>query len=401
MIDTKIETRIKQEYDVIVVGGGIAGVSAAVAASRAGSRVLLMEKGINLGGLATAGLISWYEPLCDGNGTQMIGGIGEELIRLAVRVGFDNLPKSWGGEREPATPRNDRFSSFFSPTFFAMALDAYVMDAGVELLFDTRATYPIMDGNRCRGILAENINGREFYPAKMVIDASGDAVIASRVGIPCESGENFFTYIVHCYDRNSAEKYAASGDTVKFRRWKNCGSTLTGKGHPDGMKLFHGDSAEEVTEFVLTGKQKMMEAYAGTDRTERDIMMLPSMPQFRTIRHIVGKTLFDGSTDGIPCADSIGSAGDFRTKGRRFDIPYSTLYHPEYPNLLTAGRIISSTGDGWEITRVIPVCALTGQAAGTAAALAIQHGASADAVPYPELYSNLKQNGVLFALEPR
>ena len=96
---------------MIVVGGGIAGISAAVTAARNGASALLIEKGINLGGLATVGLISWYEPLCDGYGKKLIGGIAEELIYLATECGFDNLPDEWGGKSGNA-PRNNRFSSF-------------------------------------------------------------------------------------------------------------------------------------------------------------------------------------------------------------------------------------------------------------------------------------------------
>ena len=92
----------KPAYDVIVVGGGIAGVAAAVAAARNGAKTLLMEKQIHLGGLATTGLISWYEPLCDGNGRQVIGGISEELIRLSVCYGLEDLPAQWGGEGKNA-----------------------------------------------------------------------------------------------------------------------------------------------------------------------------------------------------------------------------------------------------------------------------------------------------------
>lgn len=88
----------KENYDIIVVGGGIAGVAAAVSASREGAKVLLIEKSINLGGLATSGLISAYEPLCDGNGRQMVFGIAEELIRLSVKYCFDNFPEEWGGK---------------------------------------------------------------------------------------------------------------------------------------------------------------------------------------------------------------------------------------------------------------------------------------------------------------
>ena len=84
-----IKPEFKGDYDVIVVGGGIAGISASVSAARRGANVLLIEKQVNLGGLATGGLISWYEPLCDGEGNQMIYGIAEELIELSVQYCFD------------------------------------------------------------------------------------------------------------------------------------------------------------------------------------------------------------------------------------------------------------------------------------------------------------------------
>ena len=86
MISDKREIQVKENYDLIVVGGGIAGISASVSASRNGLNVLLIEKQINLGGLATTGLISWYEPLCDGQGNQVVFGIAEELIKLAKSI---------------------------------------------------------------------------------------------------------------------------------------------------------------------------------------------------------------------------------------------------------------------------------------------------------------------------
>ena len=74
-IHESLETPVLGEYDVIVCGGGISGLTAAVSAARLGASVLLLEKGVLLGGLATAGLISWYEPLCDGRGRRIMNGM--------------------------------------------------------------------------------------------------------------------------------------------------------------------------------------------------------------------------------------------------------------------------------------------------------------------------------------
>ena len=391
-----IETIIKKTHDVVVVGGGIGGVCAAVAAARQGASVLLIEKSINLGGLATRGLISWYEPLCDGEGHQMIGGLGEELIRLCASAGFNDLPVAWGGTDE--NPARKRYTTHFSPTFVSLELDRWVLEAGVELVLDSHATYPEMEGNICRGIIVEDAAGRSFYPARMVIDATGDATIAHRAGVPCVLGENFLSYWVHDFTYGTAQKYVEDQNLTKFRRWNCTGSAANGTGHPAGMKTFRGDSAEEITEFILTGKSMMLQKYEGLDPTEREIMTLPEMPQFRTIRHIVGKTTFAGTEDGVVCDAPIGATGDFRRAGTHYTIPYGTLYNAEYPNILTAGRIISAHGEGWEITRVIPVCALTGEAAGVAAALALSYGDNADAVPYEELRTRLAKCGVLFEI---
>jgi hypothetical protein len=392
----EIREKIYQGYDVVVVGGGIGGVSAAVAAAREGASVLLVEKLINLGGLATEGLISWYEPICDGDGAQMIAGIGEELIKLAASVGFDSLPEKWGGGT--CTPnRRGAYASHYSPTFFTLALDKWVQEAGVELLFDSRATYPKMEGNRCVGVIVENVSGTEFYPAKVVIDATGDATVMHRAGVPCMVGENFLSYVSHGFTYESAKVYAEDVDLRAFRKWKNAGSTLSGKGHPEGMKRFGGVDAREVTEFVTLGKARMLACYEGTDKNTREIMTLPTIPQFRTIRHIVGKTNFDGTTDGKNCADSIGTTGDFRHPGKHFAIPYSTLYNEEFPNMLAAGRIISAHGEGWEITRVIPTCALTGEAAGVAAAMAAKEEvADVTTLSVPALQQKLREKGVMF-----
>lgn len=365
-----ITTITREEYDVIVVGGGVAGIAAAVSAAREGARVLLMEKQVNLGGLATGGLISWYEPLCDSQGHQVVFGIAEELIKLCVRDCFDSLPEHWGGTDKSA-PRRDRYSTRYSPTVFALALDEYVTESGAKILFDTYGTYPVMEGNVCRGVITENADGRSFYPARVVIDATGDASIMHRAGVPCREGENYLSYLVHDIVFDDAKQFLDENKTWAVRNWVNAGSDMLGNGQPEGMPRVKGVTAEEITTFMLVGKRRMLERVRTRDRYSYDIMTIPSMPQFRTIRQIVGDSDFK-AVNGNSVPDSIGHTGDFRMAEQYvknvYDVPLSALYNSNFPNLLAAGRIISAPShDDWEVSRVIPTCAMTGEAAGKAA----------------------------------
>lgn len=369
MIEDKRQIIEKENYDVIVIGGGIAGVAASVAAARKGAKTFLIEKSVNLGGLATNGLISWYEPLCDGKGTQMIYGIAEELIKLCGKHSFENLPEKWGGEGHNKA-KNERYSTLFSPTVFSASLDGFVMDNGVNLRLDTLATYPVMEDNLCKGVVVESCSGREFFGAKVVIDATGDATIMHRAGVPTVLSKNFMTYVAQFCDLEGAKKLCEDSNFASFRKWMSIGSDMLGNGHPEGLDLLTGETAEEVTTYITEGKKSLMKKIEKMDKNSFDIMTLPFMPQFRTIRRIIGKTDFN-AIDGETYTDSIGNCGDFRPKGigNHYQIPFGALYNEEFPNLLAAGRIISSPqGDGWEVARVIPTCALTGEAAGKAAA---------------------------------
>ncbi len=395
MVQDKREIITRDSFDVIVVGGGIAGVAASVAASRQGMKTLLIEKSINLGGLATSGLISWYEPLCDGEGKKIAGGIAEELIKLCAKYGFDNLPKQWGGD-ERNEKRNDRYSTFYSPTVASIALDKFVLDNGVKIRFDTYGVYPVMEDSRCKGVICESADGRDFFEAKVVIDASGDACICDRAGLPTVVGENFMTYIVHYMDETMIDKYSEDKDICKLRAWRNCGSDMFGNGHPEGMRKLTGVTCEDITDYVIAGKRNILERIKDKDKNSFDIMTLPAMPQFRTIRRLVGAAEFN-AVDGEIYADNIGCCSDFRPNGagKHYQIPYRALYSEKAVNILAAGRIISAPqGDGWEIARVIPNCALTGEAAGNAASIMIKDNCAAKNVDIGKLQKLQSENGV-------
>lgn len=370
-----VETVKKGHYNVIVVGGGIAGVAASVSAAREGMSVLLIEKQVNLGGLATGGLISWYEPLCNGEGKQIVFGIAEELIKLSTKYCFDSLPKKWGGTERSAS-RRDRYATHYNPNVFSLVLDEYVLENGVELLFDTLATYPVMDGNICTGVIVENVSGREQYGADVVIDATGTASVMHRAGVPCAEGQNFASYVAHKIDDAVIDEYKENGYTWKLRHWDGAGSDMDGNGHPESEKLISGTDAKEASDYIIRGKARMLKKIKEWDRYSFDLMSIPTMPQFRTIRHIVGDSDFNADTE-VSFPDSIGRLTDFRTRKipNTYDFPLSALYNSDFPNLLAAGRIIStSTRDGWEVARVIPSCAKTGEEAGKAAARYVRSG---------------------------
>ncbi len=395
MVQDKREIVTRDSFDVVVVGGGIAGIAASVAASRQDMKTLLIEKSVNLGGLATSGLISWYEPLCDGEGKKIVGGIAEELIKVCTKYGFDNLPKQWGGD-ERNQKRSDRYSTFYSPTIASVALDKFVLDNGVKIRFDTYGVYPVMEESRCAGVICESADGRDFIPAKVVIDASGDASICDRAGLPTVVGENFMTYVVHYIDQDNINVHNETGDMCKLRGWKNFGSDMLGNGHPDGMRKLTGVSCEDITDYVITGKQNLLERIKDKDKNSFDIMTLPTMPQFRTIRRLVGAAEFN-AIDGETYTDNIGCCSDFRPNGagKHYQIPYRALYSENADNILAAGRIISAPqGDGWEIARVIPNCALTGEAAGNAASIMIKDGCAAKDVDVKKLQKLQSENGV-------
>jgi predicted NAD/FAD-dependent oxidoreductase len=131
---------VKYQFDVLIVGGGVAGIAAALSAVRRGAKVGLVEKQFLLGGLATAGIVTIYLPLCDGMGHQVSYGLAEELLRLSIQDGWEkNCPTAWleGGTLEQK--RDKRFEVRFNPQLFAIAAEQQLLREGVEILYGSSA----------------------------------------------------------------------------------------------------------------------------------------------------------------------------------------------------------------------------------------------------------------------
>lgn len=381
--------------DVLIAGGGVAGVAAALSAARNGAKVILLEKQSWLGGLATTGLINFWVPLCNGRGRLIIKGMAKELFDLSLRYGMDTVPPDWKNG-EPDKPTDQRCVSWFSSGIFALQLLKILRDTGVQVIYDCLVSAPVMDGTRCCGLIIDGKSGRQFFEAKTVIDATGDADILLRAGVPTIDGDDYYTYIAEGITLDGCRKAVAQNNIhLAYYRPHGGPSSLYGQGHPEGMPTFKGCSMELVNDYLQSNQLLLLEKEKDKPRGDRNIHMLPSMIQLRTSRRIDGAATLTLEDCYHHCDTSIGVICDFDNRDRLFEVPYGTLYHKDYGNLLTCGRSASASGWGWDVLRVIPPAILTGQAAGLAAALACRDNCAAKDVNLPELQEKLADTGVV------
>ncbi|KPJ56407.1 MAG: hypothetical protein AMS16_02485 [Planctomycetes bacterium DG_58] len=393
----------RKEFDVVVAGAGVAGVAAALECARSGLQTALVEKTILTGGLATSGLIYLYLPLCDGNGHQVTYGIAEELLHLSIRYGPGEIP-NWRDARD--ADESSRYIVYFSPASFILALDEALMEAGVETWLDTLICLPAMKGERVVGVEVENKSGRGVLSAKCVIDATGDADVAARAGAECATADNWLAMWALVASLATARQAAQQKTGKPLLDMLILGSYSNGERAPAGSGKFDGTDAREVTRFVLEGRKLLREYYQRklaesgvSERHNQFPLTLPSMAQFRTTRRIVGRTTLTDEEHSRHVDDSIGMVADWRKPGYVWEIPYGTLVPRDVKGLLAAGRCISSEGDAWEVTRVIPAAALTGQAAGAAAALAVENNTTPDRLEAAELQKRLRERGILLHID--
>jgi FAD-dependent oxidoreductase family protein len=379
----------EKNYEVAVVGGGIAGVAAALASARAGRKTVLLEKTVLLGGLATTGLVYIYLPLCDGNGTQVTFGICEELIKLSLKYGPGDIPADWNNKKNAA--ESQRYRCVFSPASFMLALDEVLQEAGVDIWLDTLVCDAKINAeNRLEAIEVENESGRGKISADCFIDASGSGIVARRAGAPCTDEINYLS--IWALEYNKHTPGSLQGNINMYH------GGCTSFDETD-HNIISGISGRKVSDFMLDGRKILREHYQGkyasaeADRKSLFPLKLPAMPQFRKIFAVNGMETLNSNQHSTFFKDSIGLVADWRKSGYVWEIPYGTLVPQKIKGLLTAGRCISSIGDAWEITRVIPTAALTGEAAGTAAAMAVEQEITPDKLDILELQGKLKNAG--------
>ena len=383
------ETGVHGAYDVIVVGGGVAGVAAGLAAARNGSKVLLVEKTTVLGGLATAGHVVWYLPLCDGMGRKVFGGIPEELLYASIKYGYNDLPGKWrGGPLE--ADGGERYKTVFNASAFVIALDELVKEAGIDLLLDTVFCDVVMEDGRCTTIIVENKSGRQAYRCKAVVDASGDADVLYRSGADCIEQDNHITYWAYYQSNNDSSSIAPN--YVKMLIMGN----FRGSDLPPGLPKYRGTNVRDVTNFLTRGREMALARIK--EDPNLSFSSFPSQAQFRTTRRLKGNHTLRTADAGRQFTDSIGCTGIWNIAGPVYEIPLGSLCTAKIKNIFAAGRIISAAnGQGWEIIRPIPACVMTGQAAGSAASIF----ARSNSLAIEELQTILKKDGAMLSMNEK
>lgn len=401
------EIRDCGHYDILVAGGGVAGVAAAVSGARHGKKVLLIEKSVKLGGLATLGLINFFVPMCNGRGKQIIFGMAEEMLRLALRYGYGDVPEAFVDGKIPQETLDGyraqgklppRYMTGYSADIFALALLELCHKEGVHLLFDSLVTRVLPDPQQpgsLQGVTVENKSGCCSYYASYFVDATGDADLLRRAGVPTLARGNYHSYQTLAISLESCRRAAASGDIGQATFYRHGGgANLYGGGHPTTVPLYDGADAGEVNRYLIDNQLELLQKLKTEGRKERDIVALPGMAQFRTTRCIQGDTVLRESDAYRHFADSVGAICDFDRRDYLFEIPYGALTRHGCGNIITAGRSAAGEGYAWDVLRVIPPAILSGQAAGTACALALDQGCSLPDIDIPRLQAALERAGV-------
>ncbi len=393
-ISESLKTPERYKCDVCVAGGGIAGISAALAAARQGAEVILLDRGFMLGGLATAGLVTIYLPICDGLGNQVSFGIAEELLRLSIKLGYDadhGYPAAWlegGGKEERCRMR---YEVRYNAQLFAILAERLLLDAGVKILYGAHACGCEERDGKITYIIIEGKSGREAIKARSVVDATGDCDIARLAGAETREfgGGNLLAAWYYSYSEG-AGKYG-----LNMHGFCDISDEEKAKGNKVDMltsRRFSGLDTEELSEQMILSHENTLAHIIKTRQEHPDTIptTIATIPQIRMTRCLSGAYTMDDTEIRKEFPDSVGLFSDWRKRGPVYELPFRTLYCEKIKNLLCAGRCISVTDAMWDITRVIPVCAVSGEAAGIAASMSDDM----TALDIGELQAKLKQGGV-------
>ncbi len=419
---------VYDECDVLVVGGGSAGHSAAIAAARAGNRnIILMERYGYCGGDVTGGYVLLIPALSFHEKTYVRGLQEEWFTRLQkIPGGVMGAPAELAGSNDPllirafdpyggatkVEPARVEHGFMLEPNQLKIELDLMLQEHrdAIRVLYHSWGVKPIMEGSVCRGVLFESKEGRKAVLAKFVIDATGDADLCRLSGAPTSSAIDD-----ECRCGSTALVYRLGGvDQRRFRQWRaanpsDYAALAAGAAKIHGFRsaliaATQGDmfwvnnwqpkrdcskiSDQTVTEMGTRVKIREVLEYYRTACPEifRNAYLYDIAPQLgvRGSHRIVGEHVIGANDWAFPKEheDCIAwhCTVDTLNDNAPIEIPYRAILPQKVDNLLAPGRHISADAVAIDNVNLIPQCVGTGQAAGVAAAVAVAEGSTAHTV---------------------
>ncbi|MDL2317982.1 FAD-dependent oxidoreductase [Eubacteriales bacterium OttesenSCG-928-A19] len=450
------EIPIAHRARVMVIGGGPAGLCAAIAAARMGVDTLLVEQGGCLGGMATQGLVGPFMTSYDRDNKEMIiRGLFAEIVERLVARGGAIHPRE--------VPAGSAFTSYiiaghahvtpFDPEIFKALADEMLIESGARALYHTAFVLPVLENGRITGALLHSKSGLEVAMADVVIDCTGDADVAYRAGVSCELGDEadgriqpasmFFRIgnvdtprLEADIEKHRDAFYRKDGVNYRSFHWRVREARENGDWDLDRVSIglfrgvkedqwsvntsrimdVDGTDAGSLTRAEIEGREQVGEIFAFLRKyvpgCENAVLLSSaSTIGIRETRHIRGDrvlTVEDVLEGRVPrdsillAANSVDVHGRFGPLsneyltvqgGRCYGVPYGCLVPVGVEQLLVAGRSVSATSGAAGAIRVMPPCMGIGQAAGVAAALAIEEGTSVRDVDVSALRAALTEQG--------
>lgn len=425
------ELPVCRSVDVVVVGAGPAGIGAAVAAGRNGAKTLVFDAHGCIGGMATSGLVGPFMTSYDAPAENMIiRGVFEELVNRMVEIGAAVHPGGVRNGQPHASYYRIGHNNVTPFTADALKLIGMrmIQESGAELLLHTQFVNVIKDGDRIRGVVISNKDGMSFVEAKIVVDCSGDADVAARAGVKCVIGNeedgniqpasmfvrvgNVDTPKVAAHMKEHEEEifpfYGPYNWLIKEQKedWGDFPRAEIGV-FADVQEGFYrlnctrvlnvdATKTEDLTRATMIGQEQCYHVVNFLRKHAvgfENAVMVDTADTIgvRETRHIEGEYRLTGEEvaackvhpDAIACMatnmdthnkSNPGGTLHIPTAGPYFTVPYPCLVAKGVDNLLVAGRSISADAMAGSAIRMMPSCMAFGQAAGTAAAIAVKQG---------------------------
>jgi len=412
--------------DLVVVGGGPAGLAAAVAGARNGLSVILLERYPYLGGLASGGMVLVLDDMCNGNEVSVRGICAEfisrmEAMGLAVTPPESDWRSDWALYRKWARwgvfnfhahvkPQPICYATAFDPDGWKRVSNDLVRETGIQLRLHSWFSRAVMEGDRIRGVICQTKAGPEAVLGEVVIDATGDLDVAASAGAGFTSGSYITTTVfrlggVDCeaaerFEFEEPERFAAIDREAKRIMggswdkwwlktplpgivWCNC-PHMPGL---DGLKV------EDLTRADFIGRDRIaaLVAYIRLNLPGFEHCFVVDVAPQLGIRQT---RLLEGVY--VVTKEDVAERrhfGDSVARGRDYYTPYRALLPKETRGLLVAGRHYSATSSAQKVSREIPPCMAMGEACGVAASLAISAGCDVADVDVAKLQRLLREQG--------